>query len=138
MRQVLGERNESETGGAAVKQATMTPGQLRNRGSVLEELLAAQIHLAGLPEPVREYRFCPSRRFRADFAWPERRLLCEVDGGTWVNGRHSRGAGFEKDCEKMNLAAQGGWLVVRFTGGMVNDGTAIAVLRAMFEEGKDD
>jgi len=119
-----------------VKQATMTGDQLK-RGSVLEELLAAQIHLAGLPEPVREYRFCPSRRFRADFAWPERRLLCEVEGGTWTNGRHSRGAGFAGDCVKYNLAALDRWLVVRFTGGMVNDGTAIAVLRAMFEEGKE-
>ena len=43
--------------------------------------LETQIRAVGLPPPVTEYRFHPERRWRADFAWPEKKLLVEVDGG---------------------------------------------------------
>ena len=65
-----------------------------------------------LPDPVAEYRFTPPRKFRFDFAWPAVHVALEVDGGTWVRGRHSRG---EADHEKMNLAASKGWKVFRTT-----------------------
>ena len=48
--------------------------------SELEELLAFQMRAAGLPEPEREYRFHEKRRYRADFAWPDHRLLVEGEG----------------------------------------------------------
>ena len=96
--------------------------------SDLEETLAGQIRLLGLEEPEREYRFAPGRRFRFDFCWPERFLACEVEGGTWVHGRHTTGAGFEKDAEKYNLATILGWRVLRVTGNMVRDGRAVALV----------
>jgi very-short-patch-repair endonuclease len=83
----------------------------------------------GLPEPVAEYRFHTTRRWRFDYAWPQLRLALEVDGGAWVGGRHTRGAGYEKDCEKLNAALLAGWRVLRFTTGMVQDGRALAVLQ---------
>lgn len=43
----------------------------------------------------------------------------EIEGGVWSRGRHVRGSGFEKDCEKHNEAAALGWSVFRFTGGML-------------------
>jgi very-short-patch-repair endonuclease len=94
--------------------------------SSLEAALALHIRAAGLPEPVREYRALPPRRWRFDFAWPDRRLLVEVHGGTWARGRHTRGAGFERDREKMNAATLAGWRVLEFTGDMVDDGRAVA------------
>ena len=86
---------------------------------------------AGLPEPVTEYRFHATRRWRFDYAWPNWHVALEVDGGTWVAGRHSRGAGYERDCEKLNTATLLGWRVLRFTTAMVRDGRALTVLQEL-------
>ena len=102
--------------------------------SRLELLLAAQIEAAGLPRPKREYKFHGTRRWRFDFAWPDHMVAAEVEGGIWIRGRHSRGAGFEGDCEKYNTAALGGWRVFRFTGGMLNRNEAIPTLRKALAE----
>ena len=100
--------------------------------SQLEATFALQLRTSGLPEPQREHRFHPKRRWRFDFAWPERRLAVEVEGGTWSQGRHTRGRGFAADCEKYNEAAMLGWKVLRFTGDMVNNWSALeTVLEAL-------
>ena len=82
--------------------------------------------------PVPEYRFHPVRRWRFDLAWPALLLAVEVDGGTWVSGRHTRGAGYERDCEKLNAAVLLGWRVLRFTTGQVTSGQALTVLSRPF------
>lgn len=97
-----------------------------------EAALALHIRALTLPEPEREYRFS-HRRWRLDFAWPAYKVAAEVEGGTWSRGRHSRGAGFERDCEKYNAAALLGWRVLRFTTGMVEDGRAAATLEELFK-----
>ena len=97
-------------------------------GSAAEALLVHQITAAGLPTPVRELRFAPPRRWRFDVAWPERLLAVEVDGGSWVGGRHTRGVGFESDCRKLNTAVLLGWRVLRVTPGMVASGEALDVI----------
>lgn len=79
--------------------------------------------------PVAEYRFAPPRRWRADFAFVEEKLLIEIEGGTWSMGRHTRGAGFEADCEKYNAATAHGWRILRFTPAMVKSGSAITIVR---------
>ena len=97
------------------------------RASELENELAYQVIVCGLPGPVSEYRFAPKRRFRFDFAWPERKLAVEVEGGTWMsNGRHTTGKGFAGDCEKYNLAAELGWTVLRYTAAQIRDGSAVS------------
>ena len=104
--------------------------------SKLELLLALQIAQSPIvPEPVREYRFHPVRKWRVDFAFPDRTppLAVEVEGGTWRgNGRHSRGAGFEADCLKYNALSLAGWVLLRFTSSMVHDGRAIAQLEEIW------
>ena len=45
----------------------------------------------------------------------------EVEGGTWINGRHNRGKGFAEDCEKYNQAALLGWRVFRLTIDMLEN-----------------
>jgi very-short-patch-repair endonuclease len=64
---------------------------------------------------IQEYVFAPPRKWRFDFAWPASRIALEVDGGVWVSGRHTRGAGWLKDAEKMNEAAAMGWRVLHIT-----------------------
>lgn len=108
-------------------------GRPRNRCECLEMRLLFQLRALGLPEPVREHRFHPVRRWRFDFAWPDRKIAVEVDGGTWSGGRHSRGAGYEKDAEKLNTATLDGWRVLRVTSAMVKDGRAIAVVDDMLK-----
>ncbi len=68
-----------------------------------------------IPEPVKEYRFHPVRKWRFDYAWPSpsHRVAVEIDGGQWVagGGRHNR----DSDREKLNHAAAEGWRVLRFS-----------------------
>lgn len=78
-------------------------------------------------QPVRELVFNPPRKWRFDFAWPEKLIAVEIDGGTWSGGRHSRGTGFARDCEKLNAAALNGWRVFRFTPDMLNKAPQSAV-----------
>lgn len=87
--------------------------------------LPQQIAACRLELPVLEYPVCPGRKFRFDLAWPARKLACEVDGGLWSNGRHSRGAGAQRDCEKFSLAAIHGWRVMRVSTEMVRSGLAL-------------
>ena len=93
--------------------------------SQLEATLEFHIKAAGLPVPVREHRFHPIRKWRFDLAWPDQKVAAECEGATWTNGRHVRGAGFERDCIKYNQAALDGWTVLRFTSGMINSGNAL-------------
>lgn len=74
------------------------------------------------PMPHTEYQFVSNRRWRFDFAWPQQRVAVEVEGGVWTGGRHTRGSGFEKDCEKYGEATLLGWRVFRLTGGMIQPG----------------
>lgn len=62
--------------------------------------------------PVAEYKFHPTRKWRFDYAWPERLLALEVQGGIWTSGRHVRGAALKKEWEKLNEAATLGWRVI--------------------------
>lgn len=75
--------------------------------------------MIGTPEPEREFVLHPSRRFRFDFAWPHAKVAVEIEGGTWSQGRHVSGAGYERDCVKYNLAQYLGWRVLRYTTTMV-------------------
>jgi len=109
---------------------------LRKKGSMskLEETLLLQVTATGLPRPEREYRFATPRRWRFDFAYPGCKLAVEVEGGVWVNGRHTRGAGYQSDCEKYNAAALAGWRVLRFTTAMIRSGEALATLEQALAE----
>lgn len=76
--------------------------------------LRARLAMAGLSD------------WRMDIAWPAQRVAVEVDGGGWINGRHSRGAGMESDCAKFSTAVAHGWRVLRVTPKQVRTGEALA------------
>jgi very-short-patch-repair endonuclease len=106
----------------------MTKTLLKSKLSHLEEELALQIRAAKLPKPTREFRFMPPRLFRFDFAWPEKKLAVEVEGGIWVRGGHTRGGGFTSNCEKYNWAILEGWRVLRFTDREIKNGDALQMI----------
>ena len=103
----------------------------------LENMLLLHIRVAGLPEPDREFRFCPGRRYRFDFAWTEELIAAECEGGVWTAGRHVRGKGFSDDCEKYAMAAAIGWRVFRFTAEMIESGRALWFLETALKEDED-
>ncbi len=67
-----------------------------------------------LPLYSDEFKFHPKRKWRFDYAWPDKKIALELDGGTWLRGggRHNR----DSDREKMNAAVLLGWKVLRFSG----------------------
>ena len=99
------------------------------------DTLLQQIVLVGLPAPVRDYRFDQTRRFLMDLAWPHVLISCEVDGGEWTQGKHSRGLGMQSNCEKLNLALLAGWKPYRFTGSQVESGYALGIMEKALRVG---
>ena len=95
-----------------------------------------QVKAAKLDIPQAEYKFLDKRRFRFDFAWPERMIAIEIEGGIWITGRHTRGAGYSRDMEKYNLAGLHGWGVYRFTPQDVYKGVALAFIKDVMNNNK--
>ena len=98
----------------------------------IEALFALQLRTVKIPF-VSEFVFCEQRRWRFDFAFPERKIAVEVEGGVWVQGRHNRGRGYSDDCHKYSIAAALGWTVLRFTARQIQTGLAYNLTRAVIE-----
>lgn len=87
-----------------------------------------QCRLAGLPEPIPEYQFARAterRKWAVDWCFVEQRIALEVEGGAFIGGRHTRGAGFLKDCEKYNSLACHGYRLIRVTPQQIENGEAL-------------
>lgn len=95
--------------------------------------LDRQCELAGLPKPETEFRFHPSRKWRFDLAWPSKSVAVEIDGGVYVQGRHTRGSGVEKDMEKFAEAAILGWKVIRVSTNQVKSGQALTWIERLLQ-----
>lgn len=64
----------------------------------------------------REFRFIPERRFRLDFAFPDKKIGVEIEGDLWRLSGHTSGKGILRDIEKNNLAHLNGWRIYRVSG----------------------
>jgi very-short-patch-repair endonuclease len=101
--------------------------------SALEEEFLFHVKSLNLPAPQEQYQIIPDRKFRWDFAWPDRKIAVEIQGGTWSGGAHSRGWGIQRDCEKNNLAVCQGWRLLYFTSDMVHSGLALSVVEGILK-----
>jgi hypothetical protein len=96
-------------------------------------LLAAN----GLPIPEREYIFHPTRRFKADYAWPVHKLIVERQGGVWAKpGTRAKKAHTEpmailRDYEKNNLAQLAGFRYLQYTPEQLDSGAVIETLKIL-------
>jgi very-short-patch-repair endonuclease len=106
--------------------------------SALEEAFLAAVREARIPMPEREYRFCPTRKFRFDFAWPRQKIAVEVQGAIWRKGAHSSGVGLQRDYEKYNLAQLLGWKLLQFEARAIRSGIALNTLKQALETESSD
>ena len=77
-----------------------------------------------LPELTAEYKFHPTRKWRFDYCMESEMIGIEINGGIFIQGRHTRGAGQQKDMEKLNEAQRLGYRVFQFTPKEANSGVA--------------
>jgi len=62
--------------------------------------------------------------WRHDFIWLDQKLIVELNGGTFNQGRHTRGAALASEYRKINFAQEQGFNVLIFDSGMVKSGEA--------------
>lgn len=132
-------RRKAATRKAATKPAKSTtthrplPGETwEQRAARLRDALFADLQAAGLAPWEPEYKFAlqtHKRKWAFDLAWPapEARIALEIEG----RGSHQRGR-YLSDMQKYNTAAVLGWLLMRVTYDMIEDGDALALIQAAF------
>ena len=104
------------------------------RKSVSKGEALLENHLNALKIPfTKEFRFHPDRKWQADFRIDDMPILVEVEGGVFSNGRHTRGEGYTKDCEKYSAAAVNGWFVIRGTTAQIKEGLVIQWIEKLIE-----
>jgi hypothetical protein len=73
----------------------------------------------------RELKFHPERKWKFDFAFPEKWIAIEYEGLMSAKSRHTTVTGYTGDAEKYNAAQQLGWKILRYTAlnykSMIND-----------------
>jgi len=92
----------------------------------MDDVLYEQIRNAGLPMPDLDYWFGAHRhenRWMVDACWPDLRIAVDIE---------------PTDAAKATFLKQAGWLYVRVTQAMVDDGSAIQAIRdALAARGQD-
>ena len=114
------------------KRKAKRPASVKKERVVSEGEAILSQHLRTLKiEFEQEFKFHPTRKWRADFHLKGRKILVEVEGGIWSNGRHTRGKGYLGDLEKYNAATMMGYQVIRFSTEQVKSGKAIEQIEKM-------
>ena len=76
-------------------------------------IIVAWLREHKIPAPEVEYEYARPRRFRADYAWVEQRLLLEVEGGIYTRQAHGSISGILNDIERSQQAAMHGYRVFK-------------------------
>lgn len=113
--------------------ATTASGMLRNLDSSNVDTVTPAMEAfdtwirATSPAPVeKEYVFLSTRRYRADWAIPDLKIIVEYDGVM----HHARKSGSERDADKSNLAQLAGWLFIRVNAGTLRSGAGYTSVAA--------
>jgi very-short-patch-repair endonuclease len=81
-------------------------------GSPLESIFRVVLWSAGVPAPLSQYEVVDGLFMaRVDFAWPDYRLIVELDGFAY----HADRASYRNDRERGNQLERLRWRVLRFT-----------------------
>jgi len=85
--------------------------------------LLLEIHLKELGiEFETQVKLVPDRKWRWDFVVLQ--WAIEIQGAVFTTGKHTRGLGYTRDCEKMRAAVTAGYYPVYFTSQEVLKGVA--------------
>ena len=118
------------SGRGSARARAVLPVADRRSESPMESVLRWLLHVAGVPTPVLQYVIRTANgEFRADFAWPELKVIVEFDGAV-----HREGGVFVRDLRRQNALVAAGWTVLRFSGADVlgrPDEVVAEVLRAL-------
>lgn len=92
----------------------MTSKPKSRRGSKQKAYIEWVMKILKLPY-VKEYKFLEHRKFKFDFAIPDKMIAVEYEGVTSDKSRHTEIPGYTRDATKYNLAVIAGWRVLRYT-----------------------
>ncbi|TMK67232.1 MAG: DUF559 domain-containing protein [Actinobacteria bacterium] len=115
----LVERHPNSRGVATLKAilADITRGLAISKQEI-QDLLLALLEAAGLPLPLtNQYITLGDTTYEADCAWPQAKLMAELDG----RAVHATGRNFESDRGRDRRLAVAGWLVIRITWRQLQD-----------------
>jgi hypothetical protein len=94
--------------------------------SELEGRIARIIDAHGLPRPAQQHRVSyGKRRYRIDFAWPDRRLYLEGNGFGW----HMLATDLDNDARRQNELVLDGWAPIEITWRMTDVEIATTIRR---------
>ena len=92
--------------------------------------------LGGFGPVEHEYHFHPTRKWRFDWALPERMIAFEYDGLMSGQASHASIGGILRDTDKINEAQRLGWDVYRVNAKTIQNGVAFTLAAAVLEEEK--
>lgn len=93
----------------------------RIMASTLERGFAVIWGLYGSHPAQEQVVFHPEREWMLDFAWINRLIALEIQGGGFAYGRHNRPTGQRQDCEKNNAAIMLDWRILTATTDMLRE-----------------
>ncbi|MHB8409981.1 MAG: endonuclease domain-containing protein [Acidiferrobacterales bacterium] len=127
VRQHLRKQTQPETS-AMVVPLVLTHRRRVRSGPTPHDILWTEVHRRW-PEAQREHLLIAGRKIRGDIAFPESRLVVEVDG--WEHhGRYV--SDFRRDRDRQNLLTLAGWRILRIPAGDIHlDLSACCLLIAM-------
>jgi len=105
-----------------------------------EDWFLFHLKVEGLPPPTSQYRFCDTRKWSCDFAWPDQKIIVEIEGGIWRRnafgnwaGAHTHPTAVLRDIEKYNHMALMGFRLFRFAPDHLKNGTAIEIMKQVLK-----
>ncbi len=114
---------KGRAGSASLKAIVNGPVDQAPTESVLETRFVQLCRRFDIPPGNRQYKIAgDTGLLRADFAWPERRVLVELEGYAW----HGTRADHREDMRRQNviLLTHPGWTILRYGWADVVDGPA--------------
>ena len=123
-------RNPFRTGVAKLKAELAREGGPAWTQREAEQRMKLLLRQANLPTPATQY---PVAGFRADFCWPEHRLIVEVDGFQF----HGHRRAFERDRKRDAAHVLAGYRVIRITWRQLDEEplTVVATIAAALSAG---
>lgn len=118
------ERNWAHAGARLVRRVDPRTAEAALLQTPIEDRMRTVLDRLPLNAPISQHPVtgASGRPYRADFAWPDLRLIVETDG----RASHDRSTSFQSDRERDADLAAVGWLTLRFTWLQLNDPERVA------------